>query len=122
MLPDTPPPAWYPDPANPDQLRWWDGNAWGPTADGAPIAPKVRPPSYLVWAIVLLVLNTCNPLCIAAVIYGFRVGKLSDAGDAAGALRASRVARTLNIINTCLILALAALAFYAEFLNPNRRY
>ena len=25
------PAAWYPDPADPNALRWWDGTAWGPT-------------------------------------------------------------------------------------------
>ena len=26
--PVTPPEGWYPDPADPSQLRWWDGAAW----------------------------------------------------------------------------------------------
>jgi hypothetical protein len=24
-----PTPAWYPDPDNPDAIRWWDGESWG---------------------------------------------------------------------------------------------
>jgi Protein of unknown function (DUF2510) len=26
--PPLPPAGWYPDPANPSALRWWDGSAW----------------------------------------------------------------------------------------------
>ncbi len=26
--PPLPPPGWYPDPANPTTMRWWDGSAW----------------------------------------------------------------------------------------------
>jgi len=26
--PPLPPPGWYPDPANPSAMRWWDGSAW----------------------------------------------------------------------------------------------
>src|SRR5262249_39910333 len=25
---EPPPPGWKPDPANPGQFRWWNGNAW----------------------------------------------------------------------------------------------
>lgn len=28
MTPEPPSPAWYPDPAGSELLRWWDGNAW----------------------------------------------------------------------------------------------
>jgi uncharacterized RDD family membrane protein YckC len=39
------PPGWYPDPSNPAQQRYWDGNAWsdatapGAAAGAAPAAP-----------------------------------------------------------------------------------
>jgi hypothetical protein len=41
-LPAGPPPAWYADPHNPGNLRWWDGTAWGPTApaQAPPPPPK----------------------------------------------------------------------------------
>src|SRR5262245_57105928 len=43
----TPPPAsvpagWYPDAAQPGQLRWWNGIAW--TDDVQPLAPMPPPP------------------------------------------------------------------------------
>jgi uncharacterized RDD family membrane protein YckC len=39
------PPGWYPDPSNPAQQRYWDGNAWSDaTAPGAPAAPAA--PGY----------------------------------------------------------------------------
>lgn len=34
-----PPPAWYPDPSDPDTLRWWDGRQWTPHT-----APLSDPP------------------------------------------------------------------------------
>ncbi len=30
--PQGPPAGWYPDPSGNGQLRYWSGNAWGPTA------------------------------------------------------------------------------------------
>jgi len=29
-----PPEGWYPNPENPEQQRWWDGSAWGPSVTG----------------------------------------------------------------------------------------
>lgn len=56
-LPNTPPPGWYPDPANSNMQRYWDGLNWTsetrmPAPDhppGAPsgdIGPSYAPPSY----------------------------------------------------------------------------
>jgi len=28
LYPGVVPPAWYPDPTDPSQVRWWDGAAW----------------------------------------------------------------------------------------------
>ena len=36
--PAGPPPGWYPDPARPDLLRWWDGQRWGQYAPASPPA------------------------------------------------------------------------------------
>jgi hypothetical protein len=35
----TPAPGWYPDPAQPDGTRWWDGQAWTEHVAAAP-APQ----------------------------------------------------------------------------------
>jgi hypothetical protein len=32
-VPSAPPAGWYPDPMVPGNVRWWDGTAWGPTAE-----------------------------------------------------------------------------------------
>lgn len=38
--PALPPEGWYPNPANPEQQRWWDGQQWTEhVAVGAPMAP-----------------------------------------------------------------------------------
>ncbi|WP_295034380.1 G5 domain-containing protein [uncultured Microbacterium sp.] len=44
-MPDSSPaPAWYPDPENSAQLRWWNGTTW--TADTTPVpAGSVPPPA-----------------------------------------------------------------------------
>ena len=39
--PAGPPPAWYPDPHNPGNMRWWDGTAWG--TDGSTPSPSGTP-------------------------------------------------------------------------------
>jgi hypothetical protein len=36
----SPPPGWYPDPAN-GAPRWWDGAQWGPQAPPVPLTPVV---------------------------------------------------------------------------------
>ena len=34
------PAGWYPNPEDTTQLRWWDGQAWGPTAPPTPSPVK----------------------------------------------------------------------------------
>jgi hypothetical protein len=51
MSTSAPPPAWYPDPATPGVMRWWDGQQWtehqqpaaapAPVAESAPAAAPV---------------------------------------------------------------------------------
>ncbi|MHB1930153.1 MAG: DUF2510 domain-containing protein, partial [Acidimicrobiales bacterium] len=42
MLPTSPPPGWYPDPAAPDWgERWWDGQEWS-----AAVRPSTLPPGW----------------------------------------------------------------------------
>jgi uncharacterized RDD family membrane protein YckC len=42
--PGLPPEGWYPNPDNPEQERWWDGQAWTEhVAVGAPLAPGAVP-------------------------------------------------------------------------------
>lgn len=47
------PAAWYPDPADPDRLRWWDGAAWTQhTTSVEPALPReiaVRPDDWSIW-------------------------------------------------------------------------
>jgi uncharacterized RDD family membrane protein YckC len=43
--PGWPPEGWYPNPENPEQQRWWDGQAWTEhVAVGAPMAPGYEQP------------------------------------------------------------------------------
>ncbi|WP_243695297.1 DUF2510 domain-containing protein [Agromyces protaetiae] len=39
----TTPAAWYPDPEDPTQLRWWDGSAWTNHLHPAPAAAPMNP-------------------------------------------------------------------------------
>jgi Protein of unknown function (DUF2510) len=39
----NPVPDWYPDPANPAVLRWWDGTRWSGETRSAPAAASGRP-------------------------------------------------------------------------------
>lgn len=40
----APSPAWFPDPENPNQLRWWDGARWTPATAPLPAASPSIPP------------------------------------------------------------------------------
>jgi uncharacterized protein DUF2510 len=42
-MPGTPAPDWYPDPENPDVLRWWDGAGWSGETRRAPASPEPGP-------------------------------------------------------------------------------
>lgn len=101
-------PGWYPDPQDPTQQRWWDGQRWG---DVAPSPPQPTPPgfspqgastatapnNYLPWSIINLVC-LCLPLGIVALIFSLQVGSKASAGDIAGAEAASQKAKTFNLI------------------------
>lgn len=43
MVTEMPPPGWYPDPSNDQQLRWWTGERW--TGAARPIEPTTPPNS-----------------------------------------------------------------------------
>jgi hypothetical protein len=38
--PDAPAPGWYPSPASPEHVQWWNGSAW--TAERRPVAARRR--------------------------------------------------------------------------------
>lgn len=42
-MPGTPAPDWYPDPENPDVLRWWDGAGWSGETRRAAASPEPGP-------------------------------------------------------------------------------
>lgn len=45
--PELPPPAWYPDPADPARERWWSGQGWTDhLRDSTPIAHQQIVPTY----------------------------------------------------------------------------
>lgn len=61
-------PGWYPDPSGNGGQRWWDGNAWGDTAQPAYTAASLRAPEGAktdtpwIWLIIVLPLLTFIPL------------------------------------------------------------
>lgn len=77
----TTPPGWYPDPSDPQQLRWWDGVQW--TAQLAPASARflaqnrvlisAQTPVYnpFIWAVVLLPL--VSTLLLLTWIPEFRI-------------------------------------------------
>ncbi|MBT0993891.1 DUF2510 domain-containing protein [Cellulomonas sp. DKR-3] len=48
MSTQTPPPGWYPDPATPTMLRWFDGTSWTPHA--VPAGPLPARPGPKRWS------------------------------------------------------------------------
>ena len=61
---DSAPPvaAWYPDPEDPDQLRYWDGTAW--TEHRAPVVYKKSPLWWIIpvvaFVVIVGVVSTVN--------------------------------------------------------------
>lgn len=62
-------PGWYPDPADPGQLRYWSGSEWSQERQPAPLppgTPYVRPWWQQWWAIALTIV-LCFPLGVIGV-------------------------------------------------------
>ncbi|WP_164234099.1 G5 domain-containing protein [Microbacterium hydrocarbonoxydans] len=79
-----PPAAWYPDPQNPNHLRWWDGVQW--TAATAPVAastaaaatPAVRAKTHTGWRTVAII--------VASLVIGGILARLSPVAIVLAAL------------------------------------
>ena len=67
-----------------------------PLSYGAPGAPGVPPPNYLVWAI-LTTIFCCLPFGIASIVFSTQVNSKWALGDVAGAQEASAKARRFAI-------------------------
>jgi hypothetical protein len=65
-------PGWYPDPYDPQRVRWFDGQQW--TQHSAPAQAAPSPPSRKLStsSIVLIVVGAILLLCaIAVIVAGF---------------------------------------------------
>jgi hypothetical protein len=115
---NSPAPAWYPDPSNPSQLRYWDGTQWTehtqPVPQAAPqpsvfvppapqpaysqhtnssgYGPGPKPDSYLVWSI-LATLFCCLPFGIVAIINAAKVDSAWAQGNHVEAVERSAAAK-----------------------------
>ena len=127
----TPAPAWYPDPSNPSQMRYWDGTQWtdntqsavAPQPGFAPPAPQrgygqashqqgygqtAKPDSYLAWAILTTVL-CCLPFGIVSIINASKVDSLWAQGLHQEAAERSAAAKKWAIISAVSVLAVSIL-------------
>ena len=77
------PPGWYPNPADPTQLRWWDGSAWtnhtAPMAGWSPGWTVAPPPRRRIWpwivfplVAVVLMTGVCAAIFVPRVIGAFK--------------------------------------------------
>jgi len=105
------PAGWYTDPDTPTQLRWWDGEAWGPTAPPTPAKPKGK--GFAVTSLTLGLISVLTSLflgwdapALLTVIIGGAFGIIG-----AAASRNVKTVRTLYIT----ALVINALAFLLIF-------
>lgn len=88
------PAGWYPDAADPDVIRYWDGSTWtGAVRRVPPERPpeSERPPTHLIWGVLATVV-ACNPVGIVSIVHAVRVDELWVRGDPDGARAASNAA------------------------------
>lgn len=130
-VPGTAAAGWYPDPQNPGQQRYWDGNAWAAAA--APPAPGVAPvagPRTSTNAIVGLVLAIVSwvvcPIiaAIVALVLAHSSSKEIAASDGrvdgAGLNTATRIIAWLNIAVSIVVgIVIAALAVLGVIFGAN---
>ena len=135
-VPGAAPAGWYPDPQNPGQQRYWDGNAWAaatpaaPTAPAAPAAAPVAAPVTSTNAIVGLVLAIVSwVVCpIIAAIVALVLAHSSDkeikaSGGTVGGSglnTATRIIAWINIgVSIVAGLVIAALVAFGVIFSAN---
>lgn len=90
-------PGWYPDPANPSQLRFWDGAQWTQEVDGVeqvpgPIGPRKGVPG---WLLIIVAIVVVGLITVAAIrLIG---GDTNSGGPAGGPLSTDNNSSTPSV-------------------------